>query len=284
MENKIIPHKVKAGISRIPNIKNIIAVTSGKGGVGKSTTAINLAVSLAKNGANVGILDADIYGPSLPMLVGERKFKPDVAENSFVPLEKFGIKILSFGFLVDEKQPAIWRGAIVNKALDQLLIDTIWGELDYLVVDMPPGTGDIHLTMCQKMPITAIVTVTTPQDLALVDVIKSVEMYKKMGIPSLGIIENMSTHICSKCGHEESIFGNGGGAKIAVDYDLPVLAQLPLDISLRVASDSGVPIVTTNQNIAKLYEELVLKLELELAKLPKDYSVQLGKINVIKSK
>lgn len=284
MKSKIIPHKVKAGISRIPNIKNIIAVTSGKGGVGKSTTAINLAISLAKDGVSVGILDADIYGPSLPILVGERKFKPEVADNSFVPLEKYGVKILSFGFLVDEKQPAIWRGAIVNKALDQLLFDTKWGEIDYLVIDMPPGTGDIHLTMCQKMPITAVITVTTPQDIALLDVTKSIEMYKKMGIPSLGIVENMSTHICSQCGHEESIFGLDGGKNLALEYHLPLLAQLPLDIELRLSADKGVPAVTINDKIAMLYNDLVLKLEIELGKLPKDYSVQIGKINVIKSK
>ncbi|HLX52968.1 MAG TPA: Mrp/NBP35 family ATP-binding protein [Aquella sp.] len=282
MRNDIIAHKVKAGLTRIANIKNIIAVTSGKGGVGKSTTATNLAIALSKTGANVGLLDADIYGPSVPMLVGERGFKPDVEDACFIPLDKYGIKILSFGFLIDEKQPAIWRGAIVNKALDQLMFDTKWGELDYLVIDMPPGTGDIHLTMCQKMPITGVVTVTTPQDIALVDVTKSIEMYKKLGITCLGIIENMSTHICSSCGNVEAIFGDNGGDKLASSYDLPLLAKLPLDIHIRLSSDEGAPIAFDEANpVAKLYANLASALEGELAKLPKDYSAKIGKVTTI---
>jgi ATP-binding protein involved in chromosome partitioning len=282
MRNDIIAHKVKAGCARIANIKNIIAVTSGKGGVGKSTTAINLAIAMSKTGASVGLLDADIYGPSVPMLVGERAFKPEVMDACFVPLEKYGIKILSFGFLIGEKQPAIWRGAIVNKALDQLMFDTKWGELDYLVIDMPPGTGDIHLTMCQKMPITGVVTVTTPQDIALLDVTKSVEMYKKLGITVLGIIENMSTHICSNCGHIEAIFGDAGGDKLASAYNLPLLAKLPLDINIRQSSDNGAPIAFDETNpTARLYANLALALETELAKLPKDYSAKIGKVAAV---
>lgn len=276
----IIAHKIKSGIVRIANIKNIIAVTSGKGGVGKSTTAVNLAVSLAKTGAKVGLLDADIYGPSVPLLVGEKGFKPEVQDTCFVPLEKYGIKILSFGFLIGEKQPAIWRGAIVNKALDQLLFDTMWGELDVLILDMPPGTGDIHLTMCQKMPITGVISVTTPQDIALLDVVKSIEMYKKLEIPCLGIIENMSTHICSNCGHSEAIFGEDGGNKLATEYNVPLLAQLPLNIDIRVASDKGEPVSQSNNILASIYNDLALSLLNELAKLPKDYSSKLGKINV----
>lgn len=282
MRNDIIAHKVKAGLTRIANIKNIIAVTSGKGGVGKSTTAANLAIAFSKTGANVGLLDADIYGPSVPMLVGERGFKPDVVDACFMPLEKYGIKILSFGFLIDEKQPAIWRGAIVNKALDQLMFDTKWGDLDYLIIDMPPGTGDIHLTMCQKMPITGVVTVTTPQDIALVDVTKSVEMYKKLGITCLGIIENMSTHICSNCGHVEAIFGDNGGDKLASSYNLLLLAKLPLDIHIRLSSDEGCPIAFDEASpVAKLYADLASAVETELAKLPKDYSAKIGKVTTI---
>lgn len=284
MRNDIIAHKVKAGLTRIANIKNIIAVTSGKGGVGKSTTAANLAIALAKAGASVGLLDADIYGPSVPMLVGERNFKPAVDDTCFVPLEKYGIKIMSFGFLIDEKQPAIWRGAIVNKALDQLMFDTKWNDLDYLVLDMPPGTGDIHLTMCQKMPITAVVTITTPQDVALVDVTKSVEMYKKLGITCIGIIENMSTHICTNCGHLEAIFGDNGGEKLATSYDLPLLAKLPLDIHIRLSSDKGSPIAFDEVSpSAKLYANLAAVIETELAKLPKDYSAKIGKVATVSS-
>jgi len=283
MQTNVVPHKVKPGLVRIPNIKNIIAVNSGKGGVGKSTVAINLAVSLAKTGANVGLLDADIYGPSTPILVGEPDFKPAVEDTLFIPLEKYGLKILSFGFLIAAKQPAIWRGAIVVKALDQLLFDTKWGELDYLIVDMPPGTGDIHLTMCQKMPITALITVTTPQDVALLDVTKSIEMYKKMNIPCLGIVENMSTHICSKCGHVEAIFGEGGGNKLATEYSLPILAQLPLSIETRLAGDHGNPISLHDNAIAKIYDELATNTLQELAKLPKDYSSKLGKITITKN-
>ena len=283
VKTSIIPHKIKNGLVRIPNIKNIIAVTSGKGGVGKSTTAINLAISLSKLGLKVGLLDADIYGPSVPVLVGERGFKPDVAENKFVPLTKYGIEILSFGFLISEKEPAIWRGAIVNKALDQLLFDTLWGDLDCLIIDMPPGTGDIHLTMCQKMPITAVVSVTTPQDIALLDVGKSLQMYKKMDIPCLGVIENMSMHICSNCGHVDQIFGSDGGNKLAEEYGVDLLAKLPLNRNIREGSDSGTP-VTLNDSLpeTKIYQDLAINLLDKLSKLPKDYSSMLGKVNVIK--
>ncbi len=281
---EIIPHRIKTGLTRIANIKNIIAVTSGKGGVGKSTTAINLALSLAKLGAKVGLLDADIYGPSVPMLVGERDFKPEVLDKSFVPLEKFGIKIISFGFLIAEKQPAIWRGAIVGKALDRLLYDTKWGEIDFLIVDMPPGTGDIHLTMCQKMPITAVIAVTTPQDIALIDVIKSIEMYKKLDIPCIGIIENMSTNICSKCGFQEDIFGEKGAEKISEEYNLTLLAKLPLNINIRKSSDNGAPVSTKDGEITKIYNDLALIVMQQIRLLPKDYSSKIGKINVLPSK
>lgn len=281
-KTNIIAHKIKTGLVRIRNIKNIIAISSGKGGVGKSTTAINIALSLAKSGAKVGLLDADIYGPSIPLLVGERNTRLEVADSLFIPLEKFGLKIVSFGFLVPEKQPSIWRGAIVGKALDQLLFDTKWGELDYLFIDMPPGTGDIHLTMCQKMPITAVVTVTTPQDIALLDVIKSIEMYNKLAIPCLGIIENMSVHLCSNCGHIEEIFGTSGGNKLSSEYNLPLLGKLPLDINIRLGSDKGKPISLLDGEIANIYADLGCSILTELSKLPKDYSVQLGKVNLVK--
>ncbi len=278
----IIPHKVKDGVIRIKNIKNIIAVTSGKGGVGKSTTAINLAISLKNNGANVGILDADIYGPSVPRLVGGCDYKPEVEDAMFVPFEKFGIKIMSFGFLIAEEQPAIWRGTIVNKALDQMLLDTKWGEIDYLIIDMPPGTGDIHLTMCQKMPITAVVTVTTPQDIALLDVKKSIAMYQKLGIPCLGIIENMSTHICSNCGHIEHIFGEGGADKLANKFNLDLLAKLPLNIDIRISCDNGEPVTLQQNKIKDIYDKLAVDVAMKLSKLSKDYSSILGKINIVK--
>jgi ATP-binding protein involved in chromosome partitioning len=278
----IIPHKVRTGITRISNIKNIIAVTSGKGGVGKSTTAFNLAIALKGLGLKVGLLDADIYGPSVPTLVAEKSFKPEVMDNCFLPLNKYGIEILSFGFLIDEKQPAIWRGAIVVKALNQLLYDTKWSDLDVMIIDMPPGTGDIALTMCQKMPITGVITVTTPQDVALVDVMKSIAMYKKMDIPCLGVIENMSMHTCSNCGHLEPIFGTLGGDKLASEFGLDLLAKLPLDMSIRESGDNGVPLVTINAEIAKIYEEAAQKMLDNLAKLPKDFSAMIGKVSVVK--
>lgn len=282
-KTSIVPHKIKSGLARIPNIKNIIAITSGKGGVGKSTTAINLAISLAKNGVAVGIFDADVYGPSLPILAGARNFKPEVLNAKFVPLEKFGIQLLSFGFLINENQPAIWRGAMVNKALDQLMFDTNWHELDCLIIDMPPGTGDIHLSMCQKMPLTAVISVTTPQDIALLDVSKSIEMYKKMSIPCLGIIENMSIHICSNCGHFEEIFGSGGAEKLANSYELELLAKLPLDIKIRQSSDSGIPVTTGTNAISDLYTNLANKVLDKLSLLDKDYSDKLGgKLKVVK--
>ena len=280
----IIAHKVKQGLKRIENIKNIIAVTSGKGGVGKSTTAVNLALSLAKNGANVGILDCDIYGPSLPLLLGSEDYKPEVSNSNFVPLEKYGVKAMSFGFLVDKKQPTIWRGAIVNKALNQLLFDTQWGELDYLVIDMPPGTGDIHLTMAQGMPITATLVVTTPQDIALIDVGKSISMFQKLDIPCLGVVENMSTHVCENCGHESLVFGAGASQKIKEEYNLEILANLPLNMAICQASDQGMPISSIIDNpIAKIYHCLATKVEEKLAKLPKDYSSKLASIAVVKS-
>ena len=279
----IIAHKIKSGLVRLNGIKNIIAVTSGKGGVGKSTTALNLALGLVNNGAKVGLFDADVYGPSVPILVGEREFKPGVSGENFIPLDKFGIKIMSLGFIVAENQPAIWRGAVVNKALNQMLAETIWGELDYLIIDMPPGTGDIHLTLCQDLPITAVVSVTTPQGLALLDVGKSLAMYKQMEIPCLGVIENMSMHICTNCGHSEAIFGRSGGKILANSYAVDLLAQLPLDVNICKGSDLGLP-VAVGTEYGQIYNDLAIKVGQKLSLLGKDYSDKLGKVNIVKRK
>lgn len=279
----IIAHKVKNGLKRISNIKNIIAVTSGKGGVGKSTTALNLAVAMSSLGAKVGILDADIYGPSLPILVGAEDYKPAVSENNcFVPLDKFGIKVMSFGFLVDSKTATIWRGAMVNKALNQLLNDTEWEELDYLFVDMPPGTGDIHLTMAQTIPLTATIVITTPQDIALLDVGKSINMFQKLDIPCLGVVENMSTHICENCGHESHIFGLGGSSRLKDEYNLDLLAKLPLNLAICQQSDLGQPIVLLEDNpLANIYKALAHETQMRISLLPKDHSNSLSGVKVV---
>lgn len=281
-QNSIISHRVKQGLKRIPNIKNIIAITSGKGGVGKSTTTINFAVSLAKLGLNVGILDADIYGPSLPKLIGEESYKPEISPNNkFTPMEKYGVKAMSFGFLVDSSQATIWRGAIVNKALEQMLNDTEWGELDVLVLDMPPGTGDIHLTIGQKFPITATIVVTTPQDIALIDVGKSIGMFEKLAIPCLGVIENMAIHTCKSCGHSEEIFGHGAQDKLKDKYNLDLLGQLPLDGQICTQSDNGNPIVLEYNNIASIYDVIAKAALNKLAELPKDYSTLMPDVKKI---
>jgi ATP-binding protein involved in chromosome partitioning len=246
------------GKQAIPGVKNIIAVASGKGGVGKSTTAVNLAVALGQTGARVGLLDADIYGPSVPQLMGLAGRKPEADEKQLYPLENYGIKSISIGYLVDDAQAMIWRGPMVSGAVMQLLNDVAWGELDYLVIDMPPGTGDIHLTLAQKVPLTAAVVVTTPQDIALIDCKKGITMFDKVNVPTLGIVENMSVFVCPHCGGESHIFATGGAARLAEENKVEVLAEIPLDIRIREASDSGAPIVAAapDSTEAEAYRKL----------------------------
>ncbi len=262
-----IPHGPKtADLPNLANVKHVIAVASGKGGVGKSTTTVNLALALAAEGALVGILDADIYGPSQPHLLGVGDQRPQTEGQSFIPVEAFGIKTMSMGYLVTEKTPMVWRGPMAAGALQQMLGQTQWGELEYLLVDMPPGTGDIQLTLAQKVPLSGSVIVTTPQDLALLDARKGIEMFEKVNVPVLGIVENMSTHICSSCGHEEHIFGAGGGERVAQDYHTQVLGSLPLAMAVREGSDAGKPLLIDDPNseISERYRQMARKLGAQL--------------------
>ncbi|CAM8636181.1 Mrp ATPases involved in chromosome partitioning [Oxalobacteraceae bacterium] len=271
---KIVAHAAQGGVKLMPNVRNIIAVASGKGGVGKSTTAANLALALAAEGANVGLLDADIYGPSQPLMMGVSG-KPDSKDGKTMePLEAHGLQIASIGFMIDPDQPMVWRGPMVTQALQQLLELTNWRDLDYLVVDMPPGTGDIQLTLSQKVPVTGAVIVTTPQDIALLDARKGLKMFEKVGIPILGIIENMSVHICSQCGHAEAIFGEGGGAKMCADFGVPFLGALPLTMSIREQADSGRPTVVADPEgpVAQIYQKIARKLAIAVADKAKDLS------------
>jgi len=254
----------------ITGVKNIIAVASGKGGVGKSTTAVNLALALAVEGARVGILDADIYGPSQPQMLGIGQRRPDVVgeqgKQQMLPISAHGIQSISMGYLVTEETPVMWRGPMVSGALQQLLMQTRWDNLDYLIIDMPPGTGDIQITLAQKVPVTGSVVVTTPQDIALLDAKKGIEMFRKVNVPVLGVIENMALHTCSNCGHEEHIFGAGGGARIAQDYQTELLGSLPLDLSIRADADRGVPSVAADaeSNVSQLYRTIARKLAANL--------------------
>ena len=272
--SRIVPHSAQRGVPLIPNVKNIIAVASGKGGVGKSTTAVNIALALAEEGANVGILDADIYGPSQPQMLGISG-RPDSADGkSIEPMQAHGIQAMSIGFLVDVDTPMVWRGPMVTGALEQLLRDTRWKDLDYLIIDLPPGTGDIQLTLSQKVPVTGAIIVTTPQDIALLDARKGLKMFEKVGIPILGIVENMSTHICSKCGHEEHIFGAGGGEAMCRDSKVDLLGSLPLDIKIREQSDGGKPTVISEptSQIAGIYKQIARKTASKLSQLALDHS------------
>ncbi len=281
--SKVIPHSVQRGVKLVDGVKNIIAVASGKGGVGKSTTAVNLALALAAEGARVGMLDADIYGPSQPTMLGISG-QPDSIDGKFMePMQGHGLQVMSIGFLIPETDtPMVWRGPMVTQALDQLLRQTRWDNLDYLVVDLPPGTGDIQLTLAQKVPVTGAVIVTTPQDIALMDARKGLKMFEKVDIKILGIVENMSTHICSKCGHEEHIFGAGGGEKMCQDYDVELLGSLPLDIHIREQADSGNPTVVADPKgaIAKAYKQIARRLAVKIADMAQDHSAVFPKIVV----
>ena len=271
---KIVAHAAQGGVKLLPNVRNIIAVASGKGGVGKSTTAANLALALAAEGANVGLLDADIYGPSQPMMLGVSG-RPDSKDGKTMePLEAHGLQIASIGFMIDPDQPMVWRGPRVTQALQQVLELTNWRDLDYLVVDMPPGTGDIQLTLSQKVPVTGAVIVTTPQDIALLDARKGLKMFEKVGIPILGIVENMSVHVCSQCGHAEAIFGEGGGARMCADFGVEFLGALPLTMSIREQADSGRPTVVADPKgpVAQIYQQIARKLAVAVADKAKDLS------------
>jgi len=273
--SRITSHAVQRGVKPLPGVKNIIAVASGKGGVGKSTTAVNLALALAEEGARVGILDADIYGPSQPTMLGVQHQHPDSeVGKTMQPVISHGIQSMSIGYLIEQDAPMVWRGPMVNTAMQQLLNDTAWDDLDYLIVDLPPGTGDIQLTMAQKVPVTGAVIVTTPQDIALLDARKGIAMFEKVSVPVLGVVENMSTHICSQCGHEEHIFGQGGAVRIAEQYHTEVLGELPLDIRIREEVDSGNPTVVAEpeSDIAKIYREIARKVAAKIARKGKDYS------------
>ncbi len=282
MTQKIVSHAVQRGVKLLPGVKNIIAVASGKGGVGKSTTAVNLALALAAEGATVGLLDADIYGPSQPQMLGitGRPESPD--GKSLAPMTAYGIQAMSIGFLIDVETPMVWRGPMVTSALEQLLTETRWDEVDYLVIDMPPGTGDIQLTLAQKVPVTGAVIVTTPQDIALLDARKGLKMFDKVGIPILGIVENMSLHTCSKCGHEEHIFGEGGGARMAADYGLDVLGSLPLAMQIREQADAGKPTVVSDpeSRVAEIYRDIARKVAVRIADKAKDMSAKFPSIVV----
>ena len=274
VSSKIVAHKAQQGVTLLPNVKNIIAVASGKGGVGKSTTSVNLALALAAEGATVGLLDADIYGPSQPQMLGISGRPESVDGKSMEPMQAHGIQAMSIGFLIDNDTPMVWRGPMVTGALEQLLRETNWHDLDYLVIDLPPGTGDIQLTLAQKIPVTGAIIVTTPQDIALLDARKGLKMFEKVSIPILGIVENMSTHICSNCGHEEHIFGAGGGALMAKDYHVDLLGSLPLDIGIRTQADSGKPTVIAepDSKISCIYKEIARKAAIKIANASLDYS------------
>ena len=271
---KIIAHSVQHGVKRLENVKNIIAVASGKGGVGKSTTSVNLALALASEGATVGLLDADIYGPSQPRMMGLSGQPESKDGKSLEPMENYGVQTMSIGFLIDEETPMIWRGPMVTQALEQLLNDTRWRDLDYLIIDLPPGTGDTQLTLAQKVPVSGAIIVTTPQDIALLDARKGLKMFEKVEVPILGIVENMSTHICSECGHEEHIFGHGGGQSMASEAGIQLLGSLPLEIGIRMQADSGKPTVVAepDSRTAEAYREIARKAAARLSRQAKDYS------------
>ena len=278
--HKIVSHAVQRGVKLVPGVKNIVAVASGKGGVGKSTTAVNLALALAAEGASVGVLDADIYGPSQPMMLGIAGRPESRDGKTLEPLEAYGVQAMSIGFLIDADTPMVWRGPMVTQALEQLLKDTNWREVDFLIVDLPPGTGDIQLTLSQKVPVTGAVIVTTPQDIALIDARKGLKMFEKVGVPIVGIVENMSIHVCSNCGHAEHIFGEGGAEKMCREYSVPFLGALPLDIRIREQADSGRPTVVADPDgpTAQIYKEIARKVAVSVAQKAADFSAKFPSI------
>ena len=280
---KIVSHAVQRGLKPLPGVKNIIAVASGKGGVGKSTTAVNLALALAQEGAKVGMLDADIYGPSQPQMLGLAGQQPVSADGKTMePLEAYGVQAMSIGFLIDVETPMVWRGPMVTQALEQMLNETNWKDLDYLVVDMPPGTGDTQLTLAQKVPVTGAVVVTTPQDIALIDARKGLKMFEKVGVPILGIVENMSIHVCSNCGHAEHIFGTGGGEAMCKDYNVDFLGSLPLELGIREMADSGKPTVVgaPDSKAADIYRAIARRVAVKVGETAKDMSAKFPTIVV----
>lgn len=282
---KIVAHVVQKGLKPIHNIKNIIAVASGKGGVGKSTTAVNLALALSAEGANVGILDADIYGPSQPRMLGVRGKPQSKDGKSLEPMMSYQLQSMSIGYLIDEETPMIWRGPMVTQALEQLLMDTNWKDLDYLVIDLPPGTGDTQLTLAQKVPVSGAVIVTTPQDIALLDARKGLKMFEKVEVPVLGVVENMSIHICSQCGHEEYIFGSGGGQRMAEQHQVNFLGALPLDIQIREQTDSGKPTVVAqpDSRITQIYQTIARRVAGRLSQQAKDHRAKFPNIVIQKN-
>jgi len=284
LASKVTSHAVQRGVQLLPKVKNIVAVASGKGGVGKSTTAVNLALALAAEGAKVGILDADIYGPSQPMMMGIEG-RPESADGKTMePMENYGVQVMSIGFLVEQDNPMIWRGPMATQALEQLLRQTNWDDIDYLIVDMPPGTGDIQLTLSQRVPLTGAVIVTTPQDIALLDAKKGIKMFEKVGVPILGIVENMAVHVCENCGHVEHIFGEEGGKRLAAEYAMDYLGALPLNLSIRVQADNGRPSVVSDPDgeIAGLYKQVARQVAVKIAQRAKDFSSKFPTISISK--
>ena len=282
---KVMAHSVQRGVQLLPKVKNIVAVASGKGGVGKSTTAVNLALALAAEGASVGLLDADIYGPSVPMMMGIDGRPESDDGKTMEPMENYGVQVMSIGFLVAQDEAMIWRGPMATQALEQLLRQTNWRDLDYLIVDMPPGTGDIQLTLSQRVPMTGAVIVTTPQDIALLDAKKGIKMFEKVGVPILGIVENMAVHVCTHCGHVEHIFGADGGKKMAADYKMDYLGALPLNMQIRVQADSGKPTVVADPDgeVAAIYKAVARQVAVSIAAKNKDFSSKFPSITISKN-